>query len=456
VNWTWQLDGWIVVAGVLCAVSAALVGNFLLLRRMSMLGDAISHAVLPGLAVAYLVTGSRGSTIMFAGAVLTGVLTAMFTQWIRDAGKVDEGASMGVVFTTLFSLGLVLIVQAADHVDLDAGCVLYGNLESIHFQQAAVIPAWLGNAFGLVGTSAMEWRAPAVVIRLVFVLMINAVFVWLLFKELRVSAFDPALSTTMGYNSTLMHYLLMTLVAVTAVASFESVGNILVVAMFVVPPAAASLITGRLSPMIWWSVGIAALSAVGGHWLAVDVPHWFGMPSTNTAGAMAVASGLLFVVAWMFGPRQGLVWKWSVRQLLAMQILQEDILALLYRWREKSGEGQSLPVQRIRGLLLASRFGTWLSLVSMRRRGWVSNFGDQVLLTDSGMRQASSLVRAHRLWEQYLVNELDFNPGRIHDKAERLEHFTSDDLRKRLGRETSGVTTDPHGAPIPPETATSE
>ena len=102
-NWTWQLDGWIVVAGILCAVSAALVGNFLLLRRMSMLGDAISHAVLPGLAIAYLVTGSRGSIFMFVGAVLTGVLTALFTQWIRDAGKVDEGASMGVVFTSLFA-----------------------------------------------------------------------------------------------------------------------------------------------------------------------------------------------------------------------------------------------------------------------------------------------------------------------------------------------------------------
>lgn len=433
------------------AVSAALVGNFLLLRRMSMLGDAISHAVLPGLAIAYLVTGSRGSIFMFVGAVLTGVLTALFTQWIRDAGKVDEGASMGVVFTSLFALGLVLIVQAADHVDLDAGCVLYGNLESIHFQQTQVVPPVIGNALGLAGTTAMEWRAPAVVIRLAFVLLLNAMFVWLMFKELRISAFDPALSTTMGFNATLMHYLLMTLVAVTAVASFESVGNILVVAMFVVPPAAASLITGRLSGMIWWSVAIAAVSAVGGHWLAVDVPHWFGLRSTNTSGSMAVAAGMLFVIAWMFGPRQGLVWKWSVRQLLAFQILREDILALLYRWRERQGDGKSLPVSKIRELLLASRISTWMTLSNMRRLGWITNHGDRVLLTETGSRHASGLVRSHRLWEQYLVNELDFSVAKIHDKAERLEHFTSDDLRKRLGEETSGATSDPHGAPIPPE-----
>ena len=109
--WLWQLDGWIIVAGVLCAVASSLVGNFLVLRRMSMLGDAVSHAVLPGLAVAFLISGSRQSVPMFIGAAIVGVLTAMLTQWIRNFGKVDEGASMGVVFTTLFAIGLIIIVR---------------------------------------------------------------------------------------------------------------------------------------------------------------------------------------------------------------------------------------------------------------------------------------------------------------------------------------------------------
>jgi len=128
-TWSWALDGWIVAAGVLCAVASALLGNFLVLRRMSLLGDAISHAVLPGLAAAFFLSGSRSSLPMFLGAVLVGVLTALFTEWIRGIGRVDEGASMGVVFTSLFALGLVMIVQAADHVDLDPGCVLYGAIE---------------------------------------------------------------------------------------------------------------------------------------------------------------------------------------------------------------------------------------------------------------------------------------------------------------------------------------
>ena len=126
---SWDYDGWVVLAGMLCAVAASLPGNFLLLRRMSLLGDAISHAILPGLAVAFFVSESRSSWPMFLGAVVVGILTAFFTEWIRNFGDVDEGASMGVVFTTLFAIGLVLIVQAADHVDLDPGCVLYGAIE---------------------------------------------------------------------------------------------------------------------------------------------------------------------------------------------------------------------------------------------------------------------------------------------------------------------------------------
>lgn len=131
-QWNWSLDGWIIVAGILCAGAGALVGSFLVLRKMSMMGDAISHAVLPGLAVAFLITDSRASLPrdVSYGVAVVGVLTAMFTEWIRGFGKVDEGASMGVVFTVLFAFRCCLVVQAADHVDLDPGCVLSGAMES--------------------------------------------------------------------------------------------------------------------------------------------------------------------------------------------------------------------------------------------------------------------------------------------------------------------------------------
>ncbi|MEX0978103.1 MAG: metal ABC transporter permease, partial [Pirellulales bacterium] len=271
-NWNWSLDGWIVVAGILCAVASSLLGNFLVLRKMSMLGDAISHAVLPGLAAAFLISGHRDSLSMFVGAAAVGVLTALLTEWIRGIGKVDEGGAMGVVFTALFAIGLIMIVQAADRVDLDPGCVLYGAIELTPLDTVPLGP----------------FQVPRVVVVLSIMLLINLAVVVFLYKELKVTSFDPALASTLGINASLMHYLLMTLVAVTAVASFESVGNILVVAMFVVPAASAHLCTDRLGVMIAMSAVFAAAAAVLGHIGALVVPRWIGYHSTTTAGMMAV------------------------------------------------------------------------------------------------------------------------------------------------------------------------
>jgi len=292
------------VTGALAATACALLGNFLVLRKMSMMGDAISHAVLPGLAIAFLVTGARASLTMFIGAAIVGVLTAVFTQWISRFGKVDEGASMGIVFTTLFALGLLLIVQAADSVDLDPGCVLYGAIE-----MTPLDVVWRPEVFGAV------WHVPRAALVLGAVTLLNLGFVVAFFKELRISSFDQELATTMGINSNVMHYLLMTLVAVTTVAAFEAVGSIIVIAMLIVPAATAHLLTDRLWLMVVLSVALAIGSAVLGHLSALIVPGWFGFRdastglslSTSTSGMMAVMAGLIFVVVMLCAPKYGVL-----------------------------------------------------------------------------------------------------------------------------------------------------
>ncbi|MGD9223417.1 MAG: metal ABC transporter permease, partial [Desulfobacteraceae bacterium] len=246
-EWTF-LDTWIVIVGVLGAVSCALLGNYLVLRRMSMMGDAISHAVLPGLAIAFLVSGSRESLPMLVGAILIGVLTTLFIQVIDRLSGLDRGASMGVVFTTLFALGLILIKQAADHVDLDPSCVLYGAIE--------LTPLDTYLWFGL--------EVPRAAVTNGAMLLINLIFVILFFKELKITSFDPALATTIGINANLMQYVLMTLVAATTIAAFESVGSILVIAMLIVPGAAAHLLTDRMGSMLLISSVFAAVSAAVG------------------------------------------------------------------------------------------------------------------------------------------------------------------------------------------------
>ena len=438
-GWLWALDGWIIAAGVLCAIASSLVGNFLVLRRMSMLGDAVSHAVLPGLAAAFLITGSRHSLPMFVGAAIVGVLTALLTQWIRSFGKVDEGASMGVVFTTLFALGLVMIVRAADTVDLDPGCVLYGAIE---FTPLDTI-RWLGV------------DVPRVVITLGIVSLLNLAFVIVAYKELKLTSFDPSLADTMGLRSSWVHYTLMTLVAITAVASFESVGNILVVAMMVVPAAAASLLTDRLPWLIVTSAIIGTLSAILGHLAAIHVPAAFGFASTSTAGMMALAAGSLFLLAMVFGPKNGLVIQAVRRQHLALSILGDDVIAYIYRDEEKQSVApeHATPVSRqwLQKRLLATTGATSVVLWWYRATGRLEKSQLGYRLTDKGRRSAVLLVRSHRLWEQYLVDQAGMASDRIHGQAERLEHFTTRDVRNKLERETEFPQSDPHGSPIPAE-----
>ena len=211
IDWSWSLDGPIVLVAMLCAVSAAIPGNFLVLRRMSLLGDAISHAVLPGIAAAFFITGSRASLPLFIGAVVVGSLTAFFTGWVARVGRADEGASMGVVFTSLFAIGLIMIVQIADTVDLDVSCVLYGSIETVALDQTT----WFGLTL------------PRAAWSIAIVCVVNLAFVTLFFKELQLASFDAGLATSSGFSAAVLHYALMILVAITAVASFESVTTLL-------------------------------------------------------------------------------------------------------------------------------------------------------------------------------------------------------------------------------------
>lgn len=428
-NWSWDLDGWIIVVGVLCAMACALPGNFLVLRKMSMMGDAISHAILPGLAAAFFFSDSRASLPMFVGAALAGVLTALFTEWIRGYGKVDEGASMGVVFTALFAVGLVMIVQAADHVDLDPGCVLYGAIEFTPQDMVKIL----------------GWEVPRVAVTLSCVLAVNLAFILGFYKELKISSFDPALATSMGINAKLMHYVLMTLVAVTAVAAFEAVGNILVVAVMIVPAAAAYMLTDRLPAMIAWSLAIAVLGAVSGHLAADAVPAAFGFGSVSTAGMIAVMLGFFFLLAVLFGPRHGLLSRVAHHASLTLRIATEDMLAMLYRIEERTVDSSTLAeamhLPRLRG---------WLLVHGLVQSGLVTRNGEGVELTEKGRLRGRDLVRSHRLWETYLARYALLRADHLHLSAERLEHATGRKIQAGLVERMDSPEIDPQGKRIPP------
>ena len=293
--WTTDIAsyGWIMLMTFLVGAACGLVGNYLILRRMALMGDAISHSVLPGIVVAFLVTGSRGTVPMFAGAVAAAVLTTVLIEAIHRHSVIKQDAAIGIAFSSLFALGVILIAVFADTVDLDQDCVLNGELPLI-----AVSPPM---------TLAGMTLGPPAVVRRGCVLFFSCGLILLFYKELLLSSFDPALASAMGLRSGWIHQLLMIWLSITVVSAFEAVGSILVIAMLILPGATAALISDRLVVRLGWSLVHAALSAVLGLHLSIGL-------DCSPSGAAVVAGSFLFGVAWVFGPQDGLVSRWWSRK----------------------------------------------------------------------------------------------------------------------------------------------
>lgn len=269
---------WIIAIASLVGISCSLVGVFLVLRRMSMLGDAISHSVLFGLVAAFLLSESRSILVMLVGAGLVGLLTAWLTDYIHQRGRLQADAAIGVVFTTLFALGVILISAYAGQIDLDQECVLYGEIAFAPFDTLV-----LGDR---------DW-GPRAFWALLLVTLGNLAFVLMGFRQLQAVAFSPAYAAAIGIQVPLWHYLLMTMTSLTTVASFDAVGAILVVAMLVVPANAAFLLARSLTGMILWACAIAVASAVGGYALAA----WL---DASIAAAIALVAGAILVFILLF------------------------------------------------------------------------------------------------------------------------------------------------------------
>ncbi|MEC7352614.1 MAG: metal ABC transporter permease [Planctomycetota bacterium] len=437
-TWNPFFDGWIVAVAAACALACAIPGCLLVLRRQSMMGDALSHAVLPGIAIGFLVTGSRANWIMFTGAIIAALLTVFLTQWLGRRARVDPGAAMGVVFTTLFALGIVLIVRGANSVDLEPHTVLYGALE--------LAPLDLVRVLG--------FAVPRAFVVLAVVLVANLVVVGLFFKEFRLAIFDPSLASALGLRPGLMHYLLMSLTAVTTVAAFEAVGSIIVVAMLVVPAAAAKLLARSLAGMLAWACGLALVTAVLGHWSAVQIPHWFGLGSVPTSGAMATVAGGLLLGILVLAPREGVVAHQGRRWSFFVRSNCEDLLALAWRLEERGAAGSAGELlQRLRSARGTNRLVLHFCLARLVRRDLLRREGALLGLTDRGREEAGRVVRSHRLWETWLARTAGLASDHVHETAMRLEHVTDEVMRARLASESGGPEVDPHGRPIPGDEA---
>lgn len=405
----WQETTCSALVGIACGV----LGCFVVLRRMALIGDALSHAVLPGVVIAFILTGSSGIVGLFLGALLAGLVTAGLIKLVSEYSRTKEDSAIGIVFTALFAVGIILISSLPRGTHFDLKCFLFGD-------PLAVGPDDLWMMAGV---------APLVIATVV-----------VLYHRLKIVSFDPVVAAAMGISVSMVHYLLMGLLSATVVAGLKTTGVVLVVAMVITPASAAYQLCNRLWTMLILAGVFGAISAVAGMCLAF-------VTNSPTGPAMVLVATILFGFAVVLSPQHGLLFSAWRRRAARRHIESEDCLKSIYGLLEQGHAPQVADVARKTGYSRSRTAGLVRELRSLRM---VEVAANGLSLTAAGRVRAMEMVRAHRLWESYLVDEARIDLDHIHEEAERLEHAheLADEVDERLGFPKR----DPHGEEIPTRT----
>lgn len=396
------------MVGIMCGV----LGCFIVLRNMSLIGDALSHAILPGVVFGFMIAG-YSVLGFFVGSVVAGLIAAFAITWIQQNVKTKNDAAIGIVFTAMFSVGVMAIshLSRTEGVHLDLKDFLFGNVLGVSNDDLYLT--------GFIG---------------IYVLISIVVF----YRYLFATTFQPIIAETMGISVTTVHYFLMLLLSFVVVASLRTVGVILVVAMLITPAATALLLTNRLQRVLVYAGLIGFFSAVSGLILAII---W----DTTPGPAMTVVATVIYVLAMLFAPEKGLVFKYFRNRKMKEKILIEDILKQTLRLGEKG----KVTAERLSDKLGFTAKAIRGKLPNLKRNGLLINNNGIIELTEEGKNQATRLVRAHRLWETYLVEQMGLTKEQIHEDAEKYEHILTDEIMDELEEKLGYPAHDPHGSPIP-------
>lgn len=360
----------ILLIAVVTSVACALPGTFLVLRRLALVSDAITHAILPGIVVAFFLTGSLTSPLLVVAAAATGVLSVVLIEAVHRTRLVAEDAATGLVFPAFFSLGVVLVTRWAGKVHLDTDSVLLGELAFAPFDRFVVGGIDLG---------------PVALWMMSGILLLNLALIFVVFKELKLATLDPALAAVLGFSPVVLHYLLMTAVSVTAVGAFSAAGSILVVALMIAPPAAAYVLVENFKPMLILSAALGALGAVGGYGLA----RWLDV---SIAGSMAVVCGLIFAAAFTFGPERGLVSQFRRRSAQRVEFAARMLAVHLLHHEGTEREDVECAVSTLDVHLGWSEVAVGRAVAFSVGRGLTIEEGSVLHLTEAGRRFAEDLA----------------------------------------------------------------
>jgi len=354
------------------AVACALPGVFLVLRRMAMMSDAISHTVLLGIVVAFFIVEDISSPLLIFGAALTGVLTVTLVELLHRTRLVKEDAAIGLVFPALFSLAVILISRYAGNVHLDVDAVLLGELAFAPFDRLIIVGRDIG---------------PTALYVMGGILLLNVLFITLFYKELKLATFDAGLAAALGFAPAFIHYGLMTVVSITAVGAFDAVGSILVVALMIAPPVTAYLLTDSLPRMIGLSALIGMVGAVAGFWLAMAI-------DASIAGSMAAVLGFLFALAYLFAPQRGLVALAHRRSSQRWTFAQTALTIHLLNHQGAADEVQECSFDHLEEQLRWDREFAQRVVHQSERAGYIERYNGHLVLTEDGRTHAAQAITA--------------------------------------------------------------
>lgn len=408
------------LGSMLLGICCGLMGAFLVVRKLALMGDALSHAVLPGVALGFLWNMTKDPLAIFIGATLAGLLGAGTVQVIRNTTKHKEDAALGFVLASFFGVGICLFTMIQN--------VPGGNksgLDKFMFGQAAALghsDVWLLGIVALLSVGA----------------------VILFYKEYTLTSFDPGFARSLGLPVQIFHYSLMLLLAFAIVSSLQAVGVVLVSAMLVIPAAAAFLLTDRLGTML-------LLSAVFGM-CAGSMGAFFSFVGRNlpTGPFMVLAAAAVFVLALFFGPRHGIISRWWRQRSRSARIQRENTLKAIFHVMEDDGfRSEQISLRELAEKRRETIEDVQHQIKNVRQHGQVTTRDDAVSFTPQGWQRACEIVRNHRLWELYLTNAAQIAADHVHEDAEIIEHVLGEETVRRLERRLNYARRDPHGKLIP-------
>lgn len=423
----------VTLSAMALGASCGLVGAFMMLRKRALLGDAAAHAALPGLCLAFFVGVAGGlveksTPLLLLGAFVSAALGALFVVVISGRTRLKEDTLLGVVLSVFFGVGVALLGVAQQLPGAQASGLesfIYGKVASMVLQDAV----WIGGACGLVCLACS-----------------------LLYKEFTLLCFDPAFARGQGLNVRWLDASLMALVVLVTCVGLQAVGLILIVALLVIPPAAARFWTDRLAPLLFISAALGAISAAMGAMISAL------LPKAPSGAVIVLCAAGFFCLSMLLGPARGLLARWRERRAFVRSVRQEHLLRAVFEWHEAAGGDapHAAPLDALRSARRWSRGGLAAAIRQAVGSGFAVHLsGGRIGLTPEGLTKARELVRRHRLWEAYLIHHADIDPTHVDRPADELEHVLGPEMTARLsaalfgGEGTQPVPPSPHALPGP-------